>query len=115
MTSFGINGCMTTSKQKLVSHHNRSVYRLNITNYRWRIPKMGLHKWCSASIRWCSICVTSDIPQVMQEIMDMDRNIELLRKAIRDKEAYMKVAQTRLEERTKRLNVELCKDHPMKG
>jgi len=27
----------------------------------------------------------------------------------------MKVAQTRLEERTKRLNVELCKDHPMKG
>ena len=51
----------------------------------------------------------------MQEIMDMDRNIELLRKAIRDKEAYMKVAQTRLEERTKRLNVELCKDHPMKG
>jgi len=51
----------------------------------------------------------------MQEIMDMDRNIELLRKAIRDKEAYMKVAQTRLDERTKRLNVEICKDHPMKG
>ena len=47
--------------------------------------------------------------------MDMDRNVELLRKAIRDKEAYMKVAQTRLEERTKRLNVEICKDHPMKG
>ena len=42
-------------------------------------------------------------------------NVELLRKAIRDKEAYMKVAQTRLEERTKRLNVEICKDHPMKG
>jgi len=55
------------------------------------------------------------LQRVMQEIMDMDRNIELLRKAIRDKEAYMKVAQTRLEERTKRLNVELCKDHPMKG
>lgn len=53
--------------------------------------------------------------QVMQEILDMDRNIELLRKAIRDKEAYMKVAQSRLEERTKRLNVEICKDHPMKG
>ena len=51
----------------------------------------------------------------MQEIMDMDRNIELLRKAIWDKEAYMKVAQTILEEKTKILNVELCKDHPMKG
>jgi len=47
--------------------------------------------------------------------MDMDRNIELLRKAIRDKEAPMKVAQTRLDERTKRYNVEICNDHPMKG
>ena len=47
--------------------------------------------------------------------MDMDRNIELLRQAIRDKEAPMKVAQTRLEDRTKRLNVELCKDRPMHG
>ena len=45
----------------------------------------------------------------------MDRNIELLRQAIRDKEAPMKVAQPRLEDRTKRLNVELCKDRPMHG
>jgi len=57
----------------------------------------------------------SHLQRVMQEIMDMDRNIELLRQAIRDKEAPMKVAQTRLEDRTKRLNVELCKDRPMHG
>ena len=45
----------------------------------------------------------------------MERSIELLRKAIHDKEAPMKVAQTRLEERTQRINVELCNDPVMKG
>lgn len=50
----------------------------------------------------------------MQEIFDVDKIIELLRKAIADKEAPMKVAQTRLEERTRRLHVELCNDPVMK-
>ena len=45
----------------------------------------------------------------------MERSIALLRKAIYDKEEPMKVAQTRLEERTHRLNVELCHDPSMKG
>jgi len=49
------------------------------------------------------------------EIADMDRSIELLRQAIRDKEAPMKVAQTRLDERTRRVNVEICNDPVMKG
>jgi len=53
--------------------------------------------------------------QTMQEIFDMERNIELLRKAIQDKERPMKVAQTRLEERTRRINVELCNDPVMKS
>lgn len=51
----------------------------------------------------------------MQEIVDMDHNIELLQKAIRDKEGYMKVAQTRLDERAKKLSVEICRDPPMNG
>lgn len=51
----------------------------------------------------------------MQEIFDMEKNIELLRKAIQDKEAPMKVAQTRLDERTRRINVELCNDPVMKS
>ena len=51
----------------------------------------------------------------MQEIIDMDNNIELLHKAIRDKEGYMKVAQTRLDERAKKLHVEICRDLPMNG
>lgn len=38
--------------------------------------------------------------------------IEFLKKAIREKECPLKVAQTRLEERTRRPNVELCRDNP---
>jgi len=45
----------------------------------------------------------------------MERAIALLRKAIHDKEGPMKVAQTRLDERTRRINVELCNDPVMKG
>ncbi len=53
--------------------------------------------------------------QTNNEIKDMESAIELLKKAIRDKEAPMKVAQTRLEERLHRINVELCNDPVMKG
>jgi len=49
------------------------------------------------------------------EIRDMERAIDLLKKAIHDKEGPMKVAQTRLEERTRRINVEACNDPSMKG
>ena len=45
----------------------------------------------------------------------MERLILLLKKAICDKEAPLKVAQTRLEERTKRIDVELCNDPSMQG
>lgn len=48
--------------------------------------------------------------QVLQEIFDMEKNIEFLKKAINDKENPMKVAQTRLEIRTHRPNMELCRD-----
>lgn len=51
----------------------------------------------------------------MAEIFDMEKNIELLRKAIQDKEAPMKVSQSRLDERTRRINVELCNDPVMKS
>lgn len=48
--------------------------------------------------------------QVMEEIAAMEENIALLKRAIADKEAPMKVTQTRLENRTFRPNVELCRD-----
>lgn len=48
--------------------------------------------------------------KVQQEIFDIEKNIELLKKGIMDKSNPMKVAHTRLEARTHRKNVELCRD-----
>lgn len=55
------------------------------------------------------------LQRTMAEIFDMERNIDLLRKAIQDKEKPMKVSQSRLDERTRRINVELCNDPVMKS
>ncbi|PAA76863.1 hypothetical protein BOX15_Mlig023660g1 [Macrostomum lignano] len=55
----------------------------------------------------------ANLQKTMGEIFDVDRSIALLRKAIADKEAPMKVAQTRLEERTRRLDIEICNDPAM--
>jgi len=52
------------------------------------------------------------LAKVLQEINEMENNIDLCRKAIKDKQAPMQVAQTRLEARTRRPNVELCRDQP---
>lgn len=48
--------------------------------------------------------------KVMEEISAMEANIARLKQAIADKDAPMKVSQTRLENRTFRPNVELCRD-----
>ncbi|KAM6898186.1 tektin-3 [Lycodopsis pacificus] len=52
------------------------------------------------------------LAKTLQEIFQTDMLIESLKKALRDKECPLKVAQTRLEERTRRPNVELCRDNP---
>lgn len=48
--------------------------------------------------------------QTLKEIGDQEANIAALKQAIKDKEAPMKVAQTRLYDRSFRPNVELCRD-----
>lgn len=48
--------------------------------------------------------------QVVAQIKEMEENISRLTKAIQDKEQPMKLAQTRLDTRTERPNVELCRD-----
>merc|ERR1711976_1009366 len=50
--------------------------------------------------------------KTMQEIYDQEKHIQQLKKAIRDKEAPLKVAQSRLEARTHRPDMELCRDPP---
>nr|KAF6491210.1 tektin 4 [Molossus molossus] len=48
--------------------------------------------------------------QTLREITDQEHNVAALKKAIKDREAPLKVAQTRLYQRSYRPNVELCRD-----
>ncbi|XP_061787850.1 tektin-3 [Nerophis lumbriciformis] len=52
------------------------------------------------------------LAKTQQEIFQTEMLTESLKKALRDKVNPLKVAHTRLEERTRRPNVELCRDNP---
>ncbi|XP_078692415.1 tektin-3-like isoform X4 [Branchiostoma floridae x Branchiostoma belcheri] len=52
------------------------------------------------------------LAKTLQEIFQTEQTILQIKKAIADKEAPMKVAQTRLDSRTRRPNTELCRDPP---
>ncbi|XP_075035361.1 tektin-4 isoform X2 [Mixophyes fleayi] len=52
----------------------------------------------------------SHLQNTLNEIGGQEKNISALKQAIKDKEAPMKVAQTRLYQRSYRPNVELCRD-----
>ncbi|KAM9222199.1 tektin-3-like [Leptosomus discolor] len=54
--------------------------------------------------------IQTHLAKTLQEIFQIEMNIEAIRKAIRDNGLVLKVAQTRLDERTRRPNVELCRD-----
>ena len=77
--------------------------------------------WCISIAWWVSVSnmyviillnvnVFTSFFQVCDEIAQTERNIADLKKAIKDKENPMKVAQTRLHSREFRPNVELCRD-----
>jgi len=51
------------------------------------------------------------ILQVQQEIFNVEKNLELMRKAIADKSYATRVAHTRLEARMHRPDMELCRDY----
>ena len=53
--------------------------------------------------------------QTNNEIRETDRAIQLVRRSIIEKEEGLKVAQTRLDERTRRRCVEICRDAAMLG
>ncbi|XP_057241083.1 tektin-4 [Malurus melanocephalus] len=52
------------------------------------------------------------LEHILKDIKDEEDNIMSLKKAIKDKEAHLKVAQTRLYDRSFRPNIELCRDEP---
>lgn len=60
--------------------------------------------------RQCAALPSVGFVKVMNETASQEKNIAALRKAIADKEGPVKVAQTRLEARNHRPNVELCYD-----
>ena len=60
--------------------------------------------------QWTNILVFHFHHQVLAQIQEMEDNVERLTKNIADKEAPMKLAHTRLENRSNRPNVELCRD-----
>ncbi|XP_041085213.1 tektin-4 [Polyodon spathula] len=51
------------------------------------------------------------LDSILNQIGAQEKNIAALHQAIKDKEAPMKVAQTRLYDRSSRPNMELCRDH----
>ena len=53
--------------------------------------------------------------QTNNEIRETDRAIQLVQRSIVEKEEGLKVAQSRLDERTRRRCVELCRDAAMHG
>ncbi|XP_009672204.2 tektin-3 isoform X1 [Struthio camelus] len=54
--------------------------------------------------------IQTHLAKTLQEIFQTEMSIEAIQKAIRDKGPPLKVAHTRLDERTWRPNVELCRD-----
>ncbi|KAM6412989.1 tektin-3-like [Pluvialis apricaria] len=54
--------------------------------------------------------IQTHLAKTLQEIFQMEITMEAVQKAIRDQGPPLKVAQTRLDERMRRPNVELCRD-----
>lgn len=102
------NHVFKLEKQPNVTHHEA-----DLANYEIRAQTSSEHiqepAHCSAL---SFISLMSGITQTLQEIFQTEMLIESLKKALRDKDNPLKVAQTRLEERTRRPNVELCRDTP---
>ncbi|CAF2386666.1 unnamed protein product [Rotaria sp. Silwood2] len=57
--------------------------------------------------------IQSHLEKIRHEIVDVEQTIEFLKKTIADQEAFLQVAQTRLETRNRRPNVEACRDSAM--
>ena len=66
--------------------------------------------WAFSKLNRPSQLCSSFVIQVIGQIKEIEENISRLKKAIADKEAPMKLAHTRLDTRTERPNVELCRD-----
>ncbi|NXB49006.1 TEKT4 protein, partial [Leucopsar rothschildi] len=69
----------------------------------------ALHGHCR-QLEQAKLGLEQHLEQILKDIGEEEANIMNLKKAIRDKEALLKVAQTRLYDRSFRPNIELCRD-----
>ncbi|XP_014207227.1 tektin-3-like [Copidosoma floridanum] len=76
----------------------------------WNSSNSALSRRCTELVEAKSK-LQQHLHKVQQEVYDVEKNIELLRKAIADKSYALKVAHTRLEARTHRPDFELCRDN----
>jgi len=92
-----VDGLITTCANEMWSHWNNTnmSFQQRITETNDTHNKLQSH-----------------LSKTMQEIYDQEKHIEALKQALRDKGPPLKVAQSRLEARTHRPDVELCRDPP---
>lgn len=95
-----VDACIRACLSEMANQHNAVNSALAARVNQLNNAKDGLH---------------AHLNKASNEIRDLERSIEFLEKAISDKEAPLKVAQTRLDERSRRISVELCNDKPMAG
>lgn len=93
---------LRSSAEALIASINSAVWG------HWNDSNNALNKRAS------DMCEAKNLIQLhlhktQQEIFDIERNIDLIRKAIHNKSNPLKVAQTRLEARGHRAGIEQCK------
>lgn len=93
---------LRSSAEALINSINTAVWN------HWNDSNNALNKRAS------DMCEAKNLIQLhlhktQQEIFDIERNIDLVRKAIQNKSNPLKVAQTRLEARGHRAGIEQCK------
>ncbi|MBN3288361.1 TEKT3 protein, partial [Polyodon spathula] len=87
---------------ELASRHMWSQYNTVNVAFANRI-----HEIASAKSK-----LKTHLDQTVQQIFQTERTISQIKRALREKEGPLKLAQTRMEERTRRPNFELCRDPP---
>lgn len=93
---------LRSSAEALISSVNSAVWN------HWNDTNNSLNKRASEMCE-AKNAMQLHLHKTQQEIFDIERNIDMLRKAIQDKSNPLKVAQTRFEARGHRAGVEQCK------
>ncbi|XP_064808941.1 tektin-3 [Oncorhynchus masou masou] len=116
-SKFTDDNILHTQSERAASHKLRDVIEilLNVTsNEMWKHFNMVNVAFTNRMSETADAknSLQTHLAKTLQEIFQTEMLIESLKKALRDKECPLKVAQTRLDERTRRPNVELCRDNP---